>query len=521
MTLFATLTLVTTVATAQMAPVPAVKYAATITPGELKTHLDTLASDAFEGRETGTEGQRAAAAYIQQVFKDYGLPPVVGNTYYQKIAFTGEGWTSMLLELQGETIRHLWDYYSYPAYNQDRDAKTFKEVVFLGYGIDSENYSDYDKVDVKGKAILIYAGEPTDAKGNSQVTGTAQPSTWSKGIARKLRLAHQKGVSLVLVIDGDFRRNAAKARKKILNSSLELGEGEQTDGTYANNVFLSSKTAEVLMGDRYKKIIKARNKMQQKGKSKPVTIPTNLRIVQRKYKRQILGENVLGYIEGTDPAKKDELIVITGHYDHLGQRGDAIYNGADDNASGTSTVLEIAEAFALARADGVGPKRSVLCMLVSGEEKGLLGSEYYVKNPLFPLENTVANINIDMVGRTDQKHADNPNYIYVIGADRLSTALHEINERVNNDYVGLELDYTYNAESDPNRYYYRSDHYNFAERGIPAVFYFNGTHADYHRSTDTAEKIQFDKMANIGRLAFHTAWELANREERIQVDVKE
>ena len=158
-------------------------------------------------------------------------------------------------------------------------------------------------------------------------------------------------------------------------------------------------------------------------------------------------------------------------------------------------------------------------MLVTGEEKGLLGSQYYVEYPLFPLEQTVANVNVDMVGRVDEKYADNPNYIYVIGSDRLSTELHEINENANKNYTNLVLDYTYNAEDDPNRYYYRSDHYNFAERGIPAIFYFNGTHADYHRATDTVEKINFEKMAKIGQLIFHTTWELANREKRIVVDV--
>ena len=210
--------------------------------------------------------------------------------------------------------------------------------------------------------------------------------------------------------------------------------------------------------------------------------------------------------------------MVTAHYDHLGKKGNSIFYGADDNGSGTSTVLEIAQAFAEAKKSGVGPKRSVLCMLVSGEEKGLLGSKYYVEHPVFPLENTIVNINVDMVGRTDAKYAGNPDYIYVIGADRLSSDLHAINERMNEEYTQLTLDYTYNAESDPNRYYYRSDHYNFAEKGIPAIFYFNGTHDDYHRPTDTIDKINFEKMEKIGKLIFHTAWEVANRSNRIRVD---
>jgi Zn-dependent M28 family amino/carboxypeptidase len=211
-------------------------------------------------------------------------------------------------------------------------------------------------------------------------------------------------------------------------------------------------------------------------------------------------------------------VVVSAHYDHLGKRGESIYHGADDNGSGTSTVLEITQAMVEAKKKGIGPRRSVLCLLMTGEEKGLLGSKYYVTFPIFPLEKTVADINIDMVGRVDEKYKDNPNYIYVIGADKLSSDLHNINEEVNKTYTNLTLDYTYNDENDPNRYYYRSDHYNFAEQGIPAIFYFNGTHDDYHMPSDTVDKINFEKMAKIGKLAFYTAWEIANRDERIKVD---
>ena len=152
-------------------------------------------------------------------------------------------------------------------------------------------------------------------------------------------------------------------------------------------------------------------------------------------------------------------------------------------------------------------------MPVSGEEKGLLGSKYYTDNPIFPLEKTIANLNIDMIGRIDEEH-DNGNYVYLIGSDRLSNELHNISENVNNKYFNINLDYTYNKEDDPNRYYYRSDHYNFANKNIPVIFYFNGVHKDYHKSSDTIEKLDFDKTQKITRLIFLTAWELANREER-------
>jgi Zn-dependent M28 family amino/carboxypeptidase len=180
--------------------------------------------------------------------------------------------------------------------------------------------------------------------------------------------------------------------------------------------------------------------------------------------------------------------------------------------------LEIAEALAMAKEKGYGPRRSVLCLLVTGEEKGLLGSEFYSKYPIFPLENTMCNVNVDMVGRVDSKYENNPSYIYVIGSDRLSSDLHAINEAANQKYTQLTMDYTYNSEKDPNRYYYRSDHYNFAKNGIPSIFFFSGTHKDYHRTSDTVEKINFEKMEKVGKHIFHLTWELANRDDQIMVD---
>lgn len=233
-----------------------------------------------------------------------------------------------------------------------------------------------------------------------------------------------------------------------------------------------------------------------------------------KRKKIVKGENVLGYIEGTD--LKEELIIITAHYDHLGKHDSLIYNGADDDGSGTVAAMEIAEAFKIAKNEGYGPRRSVLIMTVSGEEKGLLGSKYYTDNPIYPLKNTVANLNIDMIGRLDDWH-DTANYVYLIGSDRLSTDLHNISEEVNKKYIGLNLDYRFNDDDDPNRYYYRSDHYNFAKNNIPVIFYFNGVHEDYHKVTDTIEKIDFKKIEKITKLIFLTAWELANKEERIKL----
>ncbi len=224
----------------------------------------------------------------------------------------------------------------------------------------------------------------------------------------------------------------------------------------------------------------------------------------------------MAFIEGTE--NPDEIVIISAHYDHVGMKEGEIYNGADDNGSGTVAVMKIAEAFKYAVENGNGPKRSILFLHVTGEEKGLLGSKFYVNFPIFPLVNTVTNLNMDMIGRIDNMHKDDPNFVYVIGADKLSTELHELSEKINTKFTQLELDYTYNSDDDPNRFYYRSDHYNFAKNNIPIIFYFNGTHADYHRPSDTPDKINYDLLAKRTQLVFYTAWEVANRKKRIVVD---
>lgn len=227
-------------------------------------------------------------------------------------------------------------------------------------------------------------------------------------------------------------------------------------------------------------------------------------------------ENVIAIIEGSE--FPEEYLVITSHYDHEGIKNGEIYNGADDGSSGSMAMMEIAEAFQKAVEEGYRPKRSVVFIHLTGEEKGLLGSKYYTEYPVFPLENTVANLNMDMIGRVDKAHENDPNYIYLIGSDKLSTELHEISEEANSTYTNLKLDYTYNDDNDPNRFYYRSDHYNFAKYDIPIIFYFNGIHEDYHKPTDTAEKIEYDVLEKRAKLVFFTAWEIANREKRPFVD---
>jgi len=492
-----------------------VKYANKLKGENIKKHLDILASDAYEGRETGEEGNKKAAQYISKFFDSLDFPKIGDDkSYYQKVAFTTTKWNNTEMFIDGIRHKHLWDYLSFPSSNAHIPFIGTTEVIYAGYGIESKNYNDYKGLKVKDKVIMIYDGEPMNSDSVSWVTGSPGISEWSA--AKKLKLAKEKGAKLVLIIANDLKTMLNENRRFLIGPRLSIGDSRTAEIPYANHAYISPATAQKIWGKKQKEIIKSRDESKKKGKVKSVKIDRNFAIRMEKYIDVLEGENVMGYIEGTD--LKDELIVVSAHYDHIGMRNTDVYNGADDNASGTSTVLEIAKTLMEAKKNGEGPRRSILCLLVTGEEKGLLGSQYYSENPVFPLENHVANVNIDMIGRTDKKYADNPNYIYVIGSDRLSTDLHNINEEVNQKYSQITLDYTYNDENDPTRYYFRSDHYNFARKGIPAIFYFSGVHEDYHMIGDTADKIMFDKVQKVGRQIFHTTWELANRDKRIVVD---
>ena len=252
----------------------------------------------------------------------------------------------------------------------------------------------------------------------------------------------------------------------------------------------------------------------------PKVYDANVLLDFGKITSKLESSNVIGFLEGSD--LKDEYLVITANYDHLGTRANnIIYYGADDDGSGTVSVVEIAVAFTQAKAAGKGPRRSIIFMMVSGEEKGLWGSDYYGDHPSYPLEKTTANLNIDMIGRIDpkRKNGDSSNYVYVVGDDKLSSDLKPISEAMNKKYTKLELDHKYNDPNDTERIYYRSDHFNFARRRVPIIFYFNGTHADNHRPTDTPDKIDYKQRAKRAQLVFYTAWEMANRNEMMKIDI--
>ncbi|MCB9186625.1 MAG: M28 family peptidase [Flavobacteriales bacterium] len=495
------------------------KYAETITASDLRERLQVLASDEFEGRETGQPGQKKAAEYIQAQLQSFGIPPIdkIGG-YLQEFKLQLTYPDTVRLIVGNDTLRFLKDMYYFPGFG-DMLIQT-ENLLYLGYGIDDARYSDYKDVSVKGRVLMISGGEPVSKNGISYITGTDEKSSWTVDWEKKIELATERGAKALLVIDDNFSTSVMQFGRYIKRPEIQIGERpKESNGIPL--IYINTKMAtRIFSGAGVKgghKALEKKTAKQGKPYSVELNVPVTINV--KKNRGELTSENVLGFIEGTE--KPDEIVVISAHYDHLGKKGERIYNGADDDGSGTTTVLELAEAFARAKGNGDGPKRSILFMTVSGEEKGLLGSEFYTDHPVFPLENTVADLNVDMIGRIDKEHEPDSNYVYIIGSDKLSTELHQLNESVNKAYTGLELDYTYNDENDPNRFYYRSDHYNFAKNQIPVIFYFTGVHEDYHQPSDTVEKIMFQKMEKIAKLVFHTAWEIANRETRLKVDVEQ
>ncbi|WP_306641260.1 M28 family peptidase [Sanyastnella coralliicola] len=496
----------------------AVKYAETITADELKEHLMILASDEYEGRETGEKGQKMAAEYIANYFKSLGVEPVVNGSYFQEFPLKTERTNKGSLMMGDINLSFYEDFYFFSGFS----AQEIKgEAVFAGYGVNADNYSDYKDIDVKGKIVFVLPGEPKDSEGNSIITGNDKVSEWTTDWRMKRDYAMEMGAKALITYRPGYDQYIGRIKYWLENPGMSL-DMEREERTEVLPMFFTSEEhfAELIANGKGGKLAKLQKKIMKKGVSIYKELSKEVSISVQREQRKFTSENVLCFIPGSDPELADEVVVVTSHYDHVGKNETEVFNGADDDGSGTVTVLEIAEAFMQAKKDGNGPRRSVLIMTVSGEEKGLLGSEWYSENPIFPLENTVCDLNVDMIGRVDEAHADNENYIYLIGSDKLSTQLHDASEAMNSTYTKLELDYTYNDPDDPNRFYYRSDHYNFAKHGIPVIFYFSGVHEDYHQPTDTPDKIMYEKTSTIAKLIFHTAWEIANRDQRLVVDVE-
>lgn len=474
------------------------RYGEDITAAALKKQLQVIAGPEMEGRETATPGQEKAAAYIAGQFKAAGLQPGAGDGQWEQFFPLYQDTLVKSHIRSGRKEYHFGkDFYTgmKDAHNEELLRLP---LVYAGYGISNSEYDDYGKLDVHGKVVIVQMGIPQGYK----------PSGQESSVQGKLGTAAAKGAKALLVINPYAdRMETATGRRRLKRSAIYLSkEPENTD---PNLYYITPDMATALLGLPDKSTLPAT----------ALQAPSRVDIFFEKNVVVKRPSNVLAYLEGTD--KKEEVVFVTAHYDHLGTNNGVIYYGADDDGSGTAAVICLAAAFARAKKEGHGPRRSMVFMTVSGEEKGLLGSRYYTEHPVYPLEHTVADLNIDMIGRIDPGHEKDTNYVYIIGDDKLSSDMRPISEKANQAYTGLQLDYKYNNPKDPERFYYRSDHYMFAKRNIPIIFYFNGTHADYHRSSDTEDKINYGLMTRRTRLVFHTAWEIANRELRLKVDRNE
>lgn len=442
-------------------------YELLIDTADLIKHVRILASDSLEGRKTGEAGQKKAAAYIQATFEKLDCSPVPSKTYFQ---------TFELLQKQksgsvtiGNTVLN------YPA-----------DFGFNGlYQTHAFNFVN---------PVYVQANELFNTKRNFS------------------------SEFLIVEVDSyksvDFDKISAIACKGICFLITNYDSRYFTDYSTDNLVLPQS-----VVKNPYLFIDKSKipsKLLRQITSTRKLTVEVVAKLNPKP--AYIFTENVMAFVEGSDPVLKEEVIVVSAHYDHIGRVGNKIFNGADDNATGTAALLEMAQAFQVAKDQGKNPKRSYLFVALTGEEMGLLGSAYYVSNPWIPLSNTITDLNIDMVGRTTKPTEKDTFAVYLIGSNRLSNELHLWSEQANKLFCQLQLDYTYNDLNDPLRLYYRSDHYNFAKNGIPSIFYFGGFHDDYHRETDEIETINFDKLRAVTSLVFHTAWMLGNADHRPTVN---
>jgi len=471
------------------------KYAAEINAKRTKKHLKVLASDKLEGRETGKRGAEMAAAYLAREFKKLKLIAPVKGSYLQVVELIETSLVVNSFEVNSIKLQSGTDF----TFSGSGESKTIitEEIIFIGSGTES----DLKNTIISDKVVLM------------KQEGDAA------GIARRLNFVKSKKPGLIITVNISGTK---QQHSHLSGASLSVKDGiresipmrENTPGVIqirteiADKILSrSGKTFGELNNSNGSEIIKAEIKLNYE----PV-------------KRSLQSSNVLGFLEGSD--LKDELLVYTAHYDHIGLNPDGgkdkVFNGADDDASGTSGVLAIARAFAKAKEDGNGPRRSILFLMLTGEEKNLLGSEYYALNPIFPFAKTITNLNIDMIGRIGEEYQSSPdstNYCFLVGADRLSTELHKISENANALYTKIKIDYKHNAPND--QIYYWSDHYNFAKNGVPVIFYYNGKHDDYHKGSDEISKINFELLSKRAQLAYYTGWDLVMRDKRPVVDVKD
>jgi len=498
------------------------RYADGLTEKSARDHLTLLSSREYEGRGTGQKGGEKTSQYIAAQFKAYGLQPVVNGTYFQPVSLKRTSYKVDELRIGEQQLINGKDFFAQG--DNDFQHITSDEIIFIGYGLQDKKYNELKGIHIKDKVVLLLnEGEPTDASGNSLLTGAKYKSDWSRNRFKRIRELLKHKPKLILATGPEADEYIGRANDRNLLGRIQL----RTDAAAENRlnlpatVFITGEVANSILAKKSTSLSRFVSQANEKPLPLlPIILPIAVSADMGNTTEELNDPNVLGLVEGTD--LKDQIIVVCGHYDHDGILPDGtFFPGADDNGSGTVAVLELAKAFAKARQDGHGPRRSILFISLAAEERGLLGSKYYAENPIFPLANTVACLNIDMIGRIDDKHLNgNHHYIHVIGVNKLSTDLKPIVEQANKN-TDMELDYSYDYPKEPMRLYYRSDHYNFAKNGIPSLFFFSGLHPDYHTPSDTADKIDYPMMVKREKLIFYTSWDIANCDKRLKVDILE
>ena len=528
-------------------------YQATITPQDLAAHLYLIASDDFEGRATGTRGQKLAARYLASQYRRLGLAPkgtvatddpYALDAYFQPFPLYGRRLVRATLHATRDGRAVAASTFQ-PEAPDGRAFLSFGTVpesqgglVFAGYGIADPGlgYDDYAAladagIETAGRWLLLLRDEPLAGPDSSRLpTPDGAPSRWTTQPFEKLRTAFSRAAPAGILIVGDagpgaidVAEGAARQARVLRHDPGPLSLSEQGyRRPFPPAYVITRAMADSLLAATGRTVEALQREIDGALRPTVFAVPgvtVESRIEEADFTAST--ENVAAFLEGTDPALRHEVVVISSHYDHIGldplAEGDAVRNGADDDGSGTVAMLEMAEAFARARREGAGPRRSILFLHVTGEEIGLLGSRYFTDHePLVPLDAIVANLNMDMIGRYDPTHpTGSRDYVYLIGSRLISEELHAINARVNTlTGTHLELDERFNSRDDPNQFYRRSDHWNFGKHGIPFIFYFTGIHDDYHGPDDEPDRVDYDRVARIARLIFATAWQVATQDER-------
>ena len=504
------------------------KIAEGVTAKQLRDYLYFVASDEMEGRDTPSRGLDTTAKFIAMNLSRWGFKPAGDSgTYFQKIAIRSESSdpANNLLKVGDQNVAFLDDFFRLQG-----NISVTGQAVFVrdGWMIKSKGIDAYSGVDVKDKIVVIYGqGFP---RGNnvtsipSGATTTDLTGTKGKDWADPVTYARNSGAKGMIVIASPQTDSSWGQVKGFLTRSNsfpeKLRDGGSGDGFPV--MLVSGKTGEAIFaGESGKK-----ESATAFALNKPIIMNAAAKIDTK------WTQNVVAVWEGSDPVLKNEMVAIGAHYDHVGNspqtgcrpvNGDSLCNGADDDGSGTVAVLGIAEALATASAK---PKRSVLFVWHCGEEKGLWGSEYFNKFPTVDIKNVTAQLNIDMIGRskkagdTDPKDKDltGENAIYIIGSEMMSSALGSVVKGTNLGYLKLDYDTRYDDPKDTNRFFFRSDHFNYALNGIPITFWFDGVHVDYHQPGDSPDKIDYNKMERVARTILITLLNVADLKERPKVD---